>query len=169
MTSTLLVVVANNTLPCQGPTMTAQTDNLRRCCFVNPSTSYHSTTHYDTIPQTHTDYLCGAFGAWGARSYAPNPPSTITIEHPYISFSHHPFATKVPLFFQAGTGEALFVEICAFYEEMNGVTGNVVKLELTEGDAPHDLVYVGDKVGFEVEAEDMVAKAGRWLSEVTRS
>lgn len=44
----------------------------------------------------------------------------------------------------------------------------MVTLELTEGDAPHDVLYVGDKVGFEVEAEDMVAKAGRWLDDVAR-
>jgi len=147
---------------------TAHTNNPYRCCFVNPAGSYHSTTQFDTIPQEPTDFLCDAFGAWGARSYAPNPPSKITIEHPYISFSHHPFATKVPLFFQAGNGEVLFGDICELYEEMQGVEGNVVTLELTEGDAPHDVLYVGDKVGFEVEAEDMVAKAGRWIGEVAR-
>jgi len=51
---------------------------------------------------------------------------------------------------------------------MRKVQGNVVELEVTEGDAPHDVMYVGDKVGFEVEAEEMMAKAGRWVGEVGR-
>jgi len=169
MRSWPLIVLANQRIfPPHSHAGKQNINKSYRCCFVNPSTSYHSTTHYDNIPQTKTDYLCGSFGAWGARSYAPHPSSSITIEHPYISFAHHPFATKVPLFFQAGNGEALFTEICAFYEEMKGMKGNVMQLELTEGDAPHDVLYVGDKLGFEVEAEEMLAKAGRWTREVAR-
>lgn len=144
----------------------SQINLSHRSLFVNPSLSYHSTTHYDNIPQSRTDYLCASFGAWGARSYAPNPPSTIKIEHPYISFSGHPFSTKVPLWFNVCSGEAQWNEVREVHEEMQDVKGNVVELDITQGEAPHDIILVGDKVGFEIEAEEAAARAGRWLSEV---
>lgn len=74
----------------------------------------------------------------------------------------------MPLFFQAGDGEALYTEICEMVEEMKKQRGNVVELEVTGGHAPHDLILVGDKVGFEVEAEEGVARAARWTGEVAK-
>jgi len=116
-----------------------------------------------------TDYLAERFGSWGARKYAPNPARTsINIKHPYISHVGAAFATPVPMFIQAGSGEVLSLDIFKLYEEMRDVKGNQAELYVAEGH-PHDTFYYAKTLAFEEDGVKMVRRAWEWVESVVGS
>ncbi|KAF1809760.1 alpha/beta-hydrolase [Eremomyces bilateralis CBS 781.70] len=119
-------------------------------------------------PHESTDYLCGAFGAWGGRSYISDHNTKLDPRNPYISPLHHPFRTPVPLFVQSGGAEVLFHDHVELVERFGdggkkdiGV-GNTVKLFVTEH-APHDIALVGHLLGFKKEFVEAVRGAAKFL------
>ncbi|KAI0199866.1 Alpha/Beta hydrolase protein [Astrocystis sublimbata] len=84
---------------------------------------------------------------WGAEAYFPKHPPT-TEEVAYVSPLHHPFRTRVPLFVQAGTTEAMFDTIQDFAQEMAGVEGNRLRFHATDF-VTHNLIMAYEGVGLE--------------------
>ncbi|PIA94788.1 hypothetical protein CB0940_08038 [Cercospora beticola] len=117
---------------------------------------------FNKSPNLGTDYVTAAFGAWGARTYQPLPSTGATLDHPYISFLSHAFATKIPIYISTGECEMLFHDDVALYEEMRAVEGNDVHLQVEEH-AVHDTILAGPLVGFEKEAVVAAKRAGEWL------
>lgn len=116
----------------------------------------------DESPQISTDYLPGRFGVWGARAYA----NETNILSPYITHIGNPFHTKTSVMIQTGKCEVLFQEDCKLYEEMKGVSGNVVELFVDEF-APHDITLTGKLNGFDKEAEAAAKRAWDWSQSVS--
>ncbi|KAF2207039.1 hypothetical protein CERZMDRAFT_115390 [Cercospora zeae-maydis SCOH1-5] len=113
-------------------------------------------------PNKGMDYVPVTFGAWGARCYRPLPSTGATLDHPYINFTTHAFATKVPIYISTGECEMPFHDDVALYEEMRAIDGNHVHLQIEEH-AVHDIILTGPLVGFEKEAVIAAKRAGEWL------
>lgn len=131
--------------------------------WANPASSYRSHDSFNGSPNVATDYISAEFGTWGAECYAPEPSTGLDISSPYISFGGQPFATPVPLYISTGECEVLLHDDVKLYEEMRAVKGNTVELSVEEH-AVHDIILVGDKMGFEKEALQAAKRAGKWLS-----
>jgi acetyl esterase/lipase len=110
----------------------------------------------------HTDYLNDAFGTWGARAYTPRPETGLTMTHPNIRFTEAPFATPTPLFFSQGGCEALCHDIIKVGEAFKVVPGNKVELQVQDK-AVHDIILLGNIVGFEKEAIEAAKAADLFL------
>lgn len=114
-------------------------------------------------PHRGTDFIPATYPGWGARCYGgsardnPHPQSD-----PYVSPLGHPFATPVPIWASAGAAEMFFERILQWAGEMRGVPGNRVEACEEEG-AVHDSFFVGELLGFEESANEVTAKAGRWV------
>lgn len=106
-----------------------------------------------------TDYINGIFGAWGARTYVPN---SMSAAHPYISPINHPFKCKTPLWIQTGGLEVLYDDDVKLADNLKGIEGNKVEL-VVEPYAPHDIILLGDKLGFVAEADRATKKAVEFL------
>ena len=57
----------------------------------------------------------------------------------------------------------MYHEDMQFYEEMKRYKSNRVSLQVEENTV-HDIILVGDKVGFEEEAKRAARRAGEWLT-----
>ncbi|MCJ1305482.1 hypothetical protein MMC08_008296 [Hypocenomyce scalaris] len=113
----------------------------------------------DTNRHYSTDFLSGVFPAWGARTYVPD---SLSATHPYISPLDHPFESKTPIWIQTGGVEILYDDNVKLADQLRGIDGNKVEL-VVEPYAPHDIISVGDKLGFEAEANRVAKKAGEFL------
>lgn len=82
--------------------------------------------------------------------------------HPNICFAGTPFATPTPLFFSAGESEALYSDIVKVYQALKNVPGNKVEFQ-TQANAVHDIILVGNIVGFEKEAAVAAKAANKFL------
>ena len=116
--------------------------------------------HFST--NAHTDYLNDAFGAWGARTYTPRRETGLTIAHPNICFTGNAFATPTPLFFAIGECEALQKDILQAAQEFKKVPGNKVEIQVQDK-AVHDIILLGNIVGFEKENTAAVKAANKFL------
>ncbi|KAI7553299.1 hypothetical protein KC331_g1324 [Hortaea werneckii] len=105
----------------------------------------------DSAPHFQTDYVVEAFGHWGASHLMPDPSTGVTIHNPYIQGFGNPFATTAKVFIHTGGLEFMANPILTFVQQMRGVKGNVVEDHLSEY-GPHDIILLGDKLGFEREA-----------------
>jgi acetyl esterase/lipase len=112
-------------------------------------------------PRLPTDYMGEGFAAWGARCMKPLEGSGVTMAHPSICFLGTAFQTPTPLFISTGECELLFAENVKLYEEFKAVPGNNVELQIEKA-APHDIVMVGELLGFEKEAILSVRRAGEF-------
>ena len=117
------------------------------------SRSYESHRNYGT------DFINGNFVAWGSRTYVPD---SMSASHPYISPINQPFKSKTPLWIQTGGLEVLYDDDVKLADNMRGVEGNKVEL-VVEPYAPHDVILLGDKLGFVAEAERLTKKAVEFL------
>jgi len=81
--------------------------------------------------------------------------------HPSICFLGTAFKTPTPLFISTGECELLFAENVKLYEELKAVPGNNVELQIGQA-APHDIIAVGEMLGFEKEAILGVRRAGEF-------
>ncbi|PQE21207.1 alpha beta hydrolase fold-3 domain containing protein [Rutstroemia sp. NJR-2017a BVV2] len=112
-------------------------------------------------PRLPTDYMGEGFGAWGARCFKPLEGSGVTMAHPSICFLGTAFKTLTPLFISTGECELLFAENVKLYEEFKAVPGNNVELQIEQA-APHDIISVGEMLGFEKEVILGVRRAGEF-------
>jgi acetyl esterase/lipase len=126
--------------------------------WVNPSDTSCSYVHDNA--NYHTDYLSPAFTAWGSLAYAGLPGLTV-LSQPYINHKAKMFKTEVPLWVHTGSAELLFFDDKEWAEKMKEA-GNDVTLVI-EKNVPHDILLVGDVLGFAKEATDSAKKAGEWI------
>lgn len=129
--------------------------------WVSPLGSLTSET-FDGSPHRGTDYITASFGGWGARTYQPSKSSGLTLDHPYISFTGHAFATPTPIYISTGECEVLYHDDIKLADELLAIKGNKVKLQVEEH-AVHDTILAGPLVGFEKEAILAAKRAGEWL------
>jgi acetyl esterase/lipase len=69
--------------------------------------------------------------------------------------------TDVPLFVNTGSGEVLYFDDVEWTEKMRKA-GNDVTLDV-EKNVPHDILLVGNILGFDKEAQAGARRAGDWL------
>ncbi|KAF2847450.1 alpha/beta-hydrolase [Plenodomus tracheiphilus IPT5] len=112
-----------------------------------------------------TDYLCGPFTVWGTAAYA-GLAGNETLKQPYVSHKNRTFKTETPLFVNTGGAEVLYYDVVEWAENMKNA-GNNVQLDV-EKIAPHDIILLGDVIGFQTEATNSAKRAGEWLKEVRR-
>ena len=108
-----------------------------------------------------TDYLHSAFGNWGAEALTGL--GVISAEDPYLSPLRKPFHIQVPIWVQTCGKEVFYDDNVQFVEDFRGA-GTEVELYVEE-DAPHDVIMMGARIGFEPEAERCAAKAGEFLKQ----
>lgn len=137
----------------------------KACLIFSPSVDYSvegDSQQMNKHRNHKTDYMEGRMAAWGARAFAPSP---IRLDGPYLSPALHPFATPVPIFVQAGGAEVLCDTIRAFAEAMRAVPGNRIQY-VEVPDAPHDIFMVGNVLGWQKEAEEVVDAAAAFVSRI---
>jgi acetyl esterase/lipase len=126
--------------------------------WVDPSDTSCSYVHNN--PNYHTDFLSPPFTQWGSKAYA-GLPGLKTLSQPYINAKLKPFKTDVPLWVTTGGAEVLYFDDVEWYEKAKEA-GNDVTLHV-EPNVPHDILLVGDPMGFAKEANNSAKKAGEWL------
>lgn len=112
-----------------------------------------------------TDYLSPPFTSWGTAAYA-GLAGPETLKQPYISHKNRSFKTQTPLFVNIGGREVLYYDDVE-WAEMMGKAGNEVKVDV-EPTVPHDVLAVGNLLGFGKEANNCAKRAGEWLQEVRK-
>ncbi|KAH7014308.1 Alpha/Beta hydrolase protein [Microdochium trichocladiopsis] len=139
-------------------------------------------------PQYSTDYLSGAFGAWGARAYTAF--GRLDALDPYISPLHAPFRSPVPVLIHAGGGEVLLQDCeeltrrlrkagglgAEGSQEDDGGKGGGEWEKVLAGNVelimsphcPHDILLVGAMTGFNKEAKVAARKAGDFWNRVRK-
>lgn len=111
-------------------------------------------------PNFNTDYLPPSFITWGVKAYAGLAgPSSLS--SPYISHLGLPFATATPIYLNTGGAEVLCGDDVQCGQEMKGVAGNRVVVDVEEA-VPHDIVLTGQFNAFHDEAAHCVKRAGEW-------
>jgi acetyl esterase/lipase len=128
--------------------------------WVDPSASLLP-GYFDDAPNAKTDYVTGGFGAWGAKCLSPSTASGLSLGHENINFKGTAFYTPTPLFFSAGESETLYHDILIVEGQFREVEGNKTEMQV-ERNAVHDIILVGDKVGFEAEARFGVSRAWKF-------
>ena len=116
-------------------------------------------------PNYGTDYLSHAFVSWGSRAYG-GLGGPASLEHGYAAVNGRPFRTEVPMWVTAGTAELLYFQDKE-WAEMMAKEGNNVVFDEEEG-APHDVLLLGDTLGFAAAAARVSKRAGEWLKEVRK-
>ncbi|KAI9695595.1 MAG: hypothetical protein M1820_008520 [Bogoriella megaspora] len=86
-----------------------------------------------------TDFLPSGLLEWGAKAYGPLPPDVSEDVQAYVSPMGHPFATKTPVWVNAGSAEIFHNDISEFAKEMEGVAGNRVRY-FDSPNMPHDIL-----------------------------
>ncbi|KAF1960121.1 alpha/beta-hydrolase [Byssothecium circinans] len=119
--------------------------------------SHDAPSRYKTTPRLRTDFLPLSLPKWGREAYSPVLRTEQT--EPYLTQSTHPFATKTPLFLQAGTAELIYDEVREFAEKMKSIKGNDICYWEVQN-APHDIILAGGYTGFVKEAEEAAERAG---------
>jgi acetyl esterase/lipase len=127
--------------------------------WVDPSDTSDDFVHSN--PNYATDYLSHAFTLWGTGAYA-GPGGRAVLSNPYVSHKNQTFKTEVPLFVNTGSGEILYFDDCEWAEKMQKA-GNDVTLDV-EKHVPHDILLIGNILGFDKEATACAKRAGEWLS-----
>lgn len=131
----------------------------KACLLFSPSVEYSfegDSKAFETHRNQKTDYCGGKMAAWGARAFAP--PDVVQLDDPYLSPTLHPFATRVPIFAQAGGAEVLCDSVRGFADAMRSVEGNQVEY-LEVPDLPHDIYATGALLGWKKAQEEMIDAA----------
>jgi acetyl esterase/lipase len=110
----------------------------------------------------HTDYLSPPFTSWGTGAYAGQAGEK-ALSSSYISQKNRTFKTEVPLWTNTGSGEVLYFDVVEWAEKFKEA-GNDITLDIEEH-VPHDILLVGNVLGFDKEADSMAKRAGEWLKE----
>jgi acetyl esterase/lipase len=83
------------------------------------------------------------------------------LSQPYINLKVKMFKTEVPLWVNASDAEVLYFDIKEWAENMRKA-GNNVTLTVEKA-VPHDILFIGDMVGFGKECDNCAKQAGEWL------
>ncbi|KAJ8113342.1 hypothetical protein OPT61_g4509 [Boeremia exigua] len=127
--------------------------------WIDPSDTSGSYVHDN--PNYATDYLSVPFTKWGTAAYA-GLRGKETLSNPYVSHKNRTFKTPVPMFVNTGGREVLYFDDCEWAEKMREA-GNDVTLDVEEK-VPHDVLLIGNVIGFDKEATASAKRAGEWLS-----
>ena len=131
--------------------------------WIDPSDDSGSFVHNN--PNYATDYLSVPFTRWGSAAYGGSGGKAL-LKSPYVSHKNRTFKTPVPLFVNTGSGEILYFDDCEWAENMKKV-GNDVTLDV-EKHVPHDVLLLGNLLGFDKEATACAKRAGEWLTSKRR-
>jgi acetyl esterase/lipase len=123
----------------------------------DPSTVNHS-SYYTT------DYLIGNFSNWGANKFTEGLDISDSTLRAYVVQLGHPFHAVSPIWICVGSTEILGPEGLRIGEELRK-SGSVVETHTISG-APHDVLFVGNILGFETEAVEAVKLAHRFIENV---
>ncbi|KAF9697896.1 hypothetical protein EKO04_004321 [Ascochyta lentis] len=126
--------------------------------WIDPSDTSGDFVHNN--PNYPTDYLSLPFTLWGSGAYAGSGGNAV-LSHPYVSHKNQTFKTPVPLFVNTGSGEILYFDDCEWAQKMKEA-GNDVTLDV-EKHMPHDVLLLGNILGFDKEANACAKRAGEWL------
>lgn len=126
--------------------------------WIDPSDTSGSFVHDN--PHYATDYLSVPFTLWGSGAFAGKGGKEV-LSNPYVSFKNRTFKTPVPLFVNTGGGEILYFDDCEWAKGMQDA-GNDVTLDI-EKNMPHDVLLLGNILGFHEEASACAKRAGEWL------
>lgn len=110
-----------------------------------------------------TDYVAGNLVAWGARKFIADLDVSSDLYKPYFSPLGHAFACKTPIWIAVGELEVFLDEDVRFVEQMRAVDGNMVGVHVIGG-APHDVMFVGNLLGFESEVRGAGEEASRFIA-----
>ena len=113
-----------------------------------------------TNPNYPTDYLAPSFTLWGSSLFAPLGKGFNTGD-PYLNALGSPFKTSTPFFIHAGDAEVLYFDDKQLATELASV-GNKVEFA-EEAACPHDILLVGNLLGFAADAASAAKKAGAFL------
>ncbi|GJC89212.1 esterase [Colletotrichum liriopes] len=108
------------------------------------------------------DYVHSSFIHWGAQALTEN--GRISAEDPYISPIRSPFEIKAPVWVQVSGKEVFYDDVMQFVGAIRG-TGTEIDVYVAEN-APHDIIMMGQRVGFEAEAKTCAVEAGNFLIRV---
>jgi acetyl esterase/lipase len=127
----------------------------------SPWVDVHAALDQDmrSSPNYRTDYLSKEFGRWGAASVSGY--LTVDPTGPYVSPLHHPFKLDIPMFVHGGEREVICPDVERFaqvYREHGCNTHLVISKN-----CPHDIILIGDRIGFAEEAEAAARDARRFL------
>ncbi|KAI9658002.1 MAG: hypothetical protein M1821_002662 [Bathelium mastoideum] len=106
-----------------------------------------------------TDYLHGKFTSWGALALTRGLQLSDESIKEYLVQLDRPFTAKTPIWICIGEREILSEDAIAFGYQLQSLRENVVGIEVVP-EAPHDVMFVGNILGFEREAEN-AAKAAK--------
>jgi len=111
-----------------------------------------------------TDYLDGAFSSWGATKFTEGLDLSDSKLGAYVVQLGYPFRAVSPVWICTGSLEILGPEGLRMGEELKE-RGSVVEVYTISG-APHDVMFVGNILGFEKEAVDAAKVAHRFVENV---
>ncbi|KAI0172253.1 alpha/beta hydrolase fold-3 domain-containing protein [Hypoxylon sp. FL1284] len=130
-----------------------------RCAaLASPWVAPHAHDSLATGAVWPADFFPLSFLRWGAAAYSAGLPES----DPYVTPLHNPFPAPAPIFVNAGADELFAPDIARWAEEMKGVEGNVVELDLEE-DACHDTLLLGEILCFEESGRSIAARMGEFV------
>ncbi|KAL6172787.1 hypothetical protein ACJQWK_01934 [Exserohilum turcicum] len=109
-----------------------------------------------------SDYLSPPFTVWATEAYA-GPAGESVLSQPYVCHKNSMFKTQVPIWINTGGAEILYFDDVEWAEQMKKA-GNNVELDI-EDNVPHDIILLGNTLGFEKEAVGMAERVGKWIKE----
>ncbi|KAK7972309.1 hypothetical protein PG988_006443 [Apiospora saccharicola] len=112
-------------------------------------------------PNFQTDFIPSSFGAWGAHCYGGDHGAS----NPYVTPLGHPLAVPLPMFVNIAERELTREFMERWVEEMRGVEGNDVQVNLELG-AVHDTFLSGPMLGFGESADEVAVKVGMFLRNI---
>ncbi|KAJ4302818.1 hypothetical protein N0V90_001709 [Kalmusia sp. IMI 367209] len=145
--SSYIVSFPKDTMPRTSPSINLQAAR-------DPSVTDYS-TYYTT------DYLIGNFQSWGAKKLTESLELSDRNLRPYIVQLGHPFRSVSPVWVCVGGLEILGPDGIRIAEELRE-HGNVVETHTISG-APHDVMFVGNIMGFENKAVDATKVARHFI------
>ena len=131
--------------------------------WIDPS--YDSGDFVHNNPNYTTDYVSTPFTKWDSAAYAGSGGKAV-LKNPYVSHKNQTFKTPVPLFVNTGSGEILYFDDCEWAQKMKEAD-NDVTLDIGKH-LPHDVLLLGNILGFDKEAIACAKRAGEWLTSKRR-
>lgn len=114
-----------------------------------------SSAHYTT------DYVVGIFQMWGAKKFTDGLELSDPSLRPYIVQLGYPFKSVSPVWLCVGGSEILGPDGIRMAKELEE-HGSIVETHIISG-APHDVMFVGNIMGFEAEAVEATKIAHRFI------
>jgi acetyl esterase/lipase len=111
-----------------------------------------------------TDYLVGNFSSWGASKFTEGLDLSDKMLRSYIVQLGHPFRSVSPVWICVGSLEILGPEAIKMGNELRE-KGSVVQMHVIP-DAPHDVLFVGNILGFEAEAVEAAKSASQFIKDL---